>query len=298
MTAARRAGGRRRTEPTHDEPDERWAVSYADMVTVLMCLFIVLFAVSNVDKGKFEQLANSLATGFGQEVTDGGADTTIGLVIPPELLDENGVEDLTTRAEREYESLKELQERMDSALQTQGLEKTVDFVIDDRGLKVGLVGAETFFANNSARLSDTADAVLDTLGDVLVSVDNQLSVEGHADHRTSAAPFATNWELSGSRATQVARFLIEHESVAGPRVRATSFSDTRPLVKGDTAAALASNRRVDIVVESKEADDVRALIPDLAAADSAGAGSAASTSTGSDTASDTAADPAAPEKEH
>ena len=159
MSSARRAGGRRRAEAAHEEPDERWAVSYADRGPVLRCLFIVLFAMSNVDKGKFEQLANSLATGFGQEPNEGGADTTEGLVLPPELVVEEGVEDLTARAEREYESLKELQERMESALQAEGLEKTVSFVIDERGLKVGLVGAETFFANNSTRLSSNAHAL-------------------------------------------------------------------------------------------------------------------------------------------
>ncbi len=266
MSTARRAGGRGHAEDSHDEPDERWAVSYADMVTVLMCLFIVLFAVSNVDKTKFELLANSLATGFGQEEKDGGADTTEGMVLPPEMADDDGVVDLTARAQAELESLEALRERMRAALAAQGLQDTVDFVIDDRGLKVGLIGAETFFADNSTALSGKADAVLDAIGDVLGGVGNQVSVEGHADHRLAADPFPTNWELSGGRATQVARFLVEHEGLAGARVRATAFSDTRPLAQGDSPEALASNRRVDIVVESNEEEQVRALIPALAAA--------------------------------
>lgn len=266
MSAARRAGGRGHEEESHDEPDERWAVSYADMVTVLMCLFIVLFAVSTIDKGKFEQLANSLATGFGQEADKRGADTTEGLVIPPEMLDKNGVKDLAARASAEYESLEALRERMRQALAAQGLADTVDFVIDDRGLKVGLIGAETFFGNNSTDLSAKADAVLNTIGDVLGGVDNQISIEGHADHRVSVDPFPTNWELSSGRSTQVARFLVERKGLAGARVKATAFADTRPLVQGDTPEALARNRRVDIVVESGEEDQVRALIPALAAA--------------------------------
>lgn len=265
MSAISGARGRRHEVEGH-EPDERWAVSYADMVTVLMCLFIVLFAMSTVDKGKFEQLANSLASGFGREVTEGGADTAEGLVIPPELLDEDGVEELTARATTEYESLVELRERMRQALAAKGLESTVEFVIDERGLKVGLVGAETFFTDNSTRLSGKADAVLDAIGDVLAGVANEVSVEGHADHRAAVPPFPTNWELSSGRSTQVARFLVEREGIAGARVRATGFSDTRPLAPGDDAAALASNRRVDIVVESQEDERVRALIPDLAAA--------------------------------
>lgn len=266
MSVARRARGRAHDDDAHDEPDERWAVSYADMVTVLMCLFIVLFAVSNVDKTKFELLANSLATGFGQESTEGGADTAEGVVVPEELQDDDGVVDLAARAEAEFESLEELRDRMTASLATQGLQDTVQFVIDDRGLQVGLVGAETFFADNSTALSAKADSVLDAIGDVLTTVDNQVSVEGHADHRVSALPFPTNWELSGGRATQVARFLVEHEGIGGPRVKATAYSDTRPIAQGDSPQALASNRRVDIVVESTEAEQVRALIPAIAAA--------------------------------
>jgi len=148
------------------------------MVTVLMCLFIVLFAVSNVDKTKFELLANSLATGFGQESTEGGADTAEGVIVPPELQDDDGVVDLAARAETEFESLVGLRDRMSTSLAAQGLQDTVQFVIDDRGLQVGLVGAETFFADNSTDLSAKADAVLDTIGDVLATVDNQVSVEG------------------------------------------------------------------------------------------------------------------------
>jgi chemotaxis protein MotB len=222
--------------------------------------------VSNVDKTKFELLANSLATGFGQESTEGGADTAEGVVVPEELQDDDGVVDLAARAEAEFESLEELRDRMTASLATQGLQDTVQFVIDDRGLQVGLVGAETFFADNSTALSSKADSVLDAIGDVLTTVDNQDSVEGHADHRVSALPFPTNWELSGGRATQVARFLVEHEGIGGPRVKATAYSDTRPIAQGDSPQALASNRRVDIVVESTEAEQVRALIPAIAAA--------------------------------
>jgi chemotaxis protein MotB len=267
MSAARRAGGRGHEDDSHDEPDERWAVSYSDMVTVLMCLFIVLFAMSNVDKGKFEQLANSLSAGFGQEETvTGGADISEGMVIPPELATVEGVEDLTARAAVEFESLEEIEARMRAALAAQGLEGAVEFVIDERGLNVGLIGAETFFANNSTTLSAKAEGVLNAIGGVIATIDNQVSVEGHADHRAAVAPFPTNWELSSGRATQVARFLVEQKGVAGPRMKATGFSDTRPSASGDSAEVLASNRRVDIVVESKEEEQVRALIPALSGA--------------------------------
>jgi chemotaxis protein MotB len=267
VSAARRSRRHRQTsESGETAPDERWAVSYADMVTVLFCLFIVLFAVSDLDKGKFEQLANSLAAGFGNELTEGGAGAAEGLILPPETSNETETEDFTERAAIELETLEELRERMRQALTAQGLQDTVEFFIDERGLKVGLIGAETFFANNSTDLSTKANAVLDAIGDVIASATNEVSVEGHADYRVAVYPFPTNWELSSGRATQVARFLVEHEAIPGPRVRATGFSDTRPAVTGTTPEALASNRRVDIVVESTEEEQVRILIPSLTAA--------------------------------
>ncbi len=77
------------TEEPEEHVDERWMASYMDMVTVLMCMFIVLFAMSTVDAAKFEQLRNSLATGFGS-VEMAAVDTAEGTVVPPELVDDDG----------------------------------------------------------------------------------------------------------------------------------------------------------------------------------------------------------------
>lgn len=263
MTSARRAGGRGHEEAGHDEPDERWAVSYADMVTVLMCLFIVLYAVSVVDETKYDQLKNGLAAAFGQSQVEGGGDLTEGLVIPPELLDDNGVRDVATRAAQELDGLEKMRQQITDALASQGLQNTVDFVIDERGLKIGLVGAETFFADNRADLSEKADRVLALIADVLAATDNQISIEGHADHRAAVPPFESNWELSSGRSTKVARFLVEQKSIAGTRVQAVAFSDQRPIAAGDSAEDLAANRRVDIVVLSTADEQVRSLIPGL-----------------------------------
>lgn len=263
MTSARRAGGRGHEDAGHDEPDERWAVSYADMVTVLMCLFIVLYAVSVVDETKYDQLKNGLAAAFGQSQLEGGGDLTEGLVIPPELLDDNGVRDVATRAAQELDGLEKMRQQITDALASQGLQDTVDFVIDERGLKIGLVGAETFFADNRADLSEKADRVLALIADVLAATDNQISIEGHADHRAAVPPFESNWELSSGRSTKVARFLVEQKSIAGTRVQAVAFSDQRPIAAGDSAEDLAANRRVDIVVLSTADEQVRSLIPGL-----------------------------------
>ncbi|SEB89751.1 chemotaxis protein MotB [Paramicrobacterium humi] len=261
----------KRRVPAADDvhPDERWMASYLDMVTVLMCMFIVLFAMSTVDQEKFYALRSSLATGFGQTVSD-VTDVSQGVIVPKELVHEDGegfVADANTvLARAEVQDLTDLRDRLQGALVDRGLQDTVTFTIDSRGLNIRLVGGETFFTTNSTVLSAKAVSVLDTLGGILKSVPNELSVEGHADYRRSVAPFPTNWELSSGRATEVLRHLVEQGKVPGSRVKSVGYGSTRPVAKGTSDADLALNRRVDIVVLSGASEDVRNLIPQITGA--------------------------------
>jgi len=259
MSARRRRAARGHSEEGH--VDERWLVSYADMITVLMCLFIVLFAMSSVDQQKYEQLANSLATGFG--ATDVGAiDTAEGVVVPEEMVDatEVGFSDLEL-AIQEVDRLRTLMQEIDAKLSAHGLAHTVEYELNERGLTVRLVGSETFFNGNSIALSRVAVAVLDAVAPVLSASGYQISVEGHADKRPSVYPFATNWELSSGRSTQVLRRLVEVGGVPGTRIASIGYGDARPIAEGSGAGELAKNRRVDIVVISDKPEAIRSLIP-------------------------------------
>ena len=255
---------RRRRKLADDEeshPDERWMASYMDMVTVLMCMFIVLFAMSTVDQKKFEDLANSLATGFG--ATDVGAiDTAEGVVVPEEMVDAEdlGFTDLD-QAIREVNRLKTLMEQIDAGLQAEGLAHTVEYQIDERGLTVRLVGSETFFDNNSIRLSEVATRVLGSIAGPLAATAYETSVEGHADLRQAVYPFATNWELASGRSTQVLRQLVEVGGIPPTRIASVGYGAARPMAEGTSAEELAKNRRVDIVVLSDQPETVRSLIP-------------------------------------
>ncbi|WP_193598147.1 flagellar motor protein MotB [Microbacterium sp. YJN-G] len=259
---------RRRVEPEgHSGPDERWMASYLDMVTVLMCMFIVLFAMSSVDQQKFDALRSSLATGFGQEESE-RIDVSEGVIVPAELVDEDGeafADVELSAAQKEFDNLSALRERLRTALEQNGLGDKATFTIDARGLTVSLVSAETFFATNSTALSDVAVRIIDALGAVLVTVPNEISVEGHADNRQSAAPFATNWELSSARATQVLRRLVEADGINPAAIKSVGFGDARPIAEGRSKEALAKNRRVDVVILSDAEEEVRQLLPGLQA---------------------------------
>lgn len=285
-------GGSRRgakaPEGGHDGPDERWMASYMDMVTVLMCLFIVLFAMSTVDAGKFAALKESLATGFGAEKSI-TADTAEGIIVPPELIGAEGLladteidelfeesaegvaeqeqeqkkkktpeESLEKLAAAETENLTKLKELIEKRLKKAGHAGAAAFTIDNRGLTVRLVSAETFFEPNSAKLTTNAKEVVDAIAPVLASTKRHFEIEGFADVRRPAKPYPTNWELSASRATGVLRALVEDGGVKGYRISSTGYGDARPVKRNDD---LSLNRRVDIVVLSSQPEAVRDLLP-------------------------------------
>lgn len=246
-------------------------VSYMDMVTVLMCMFIVLFAMSVVDQEKYDALRTSLATGFGIDPSE-LVDDSDGVIVPPDKLDEDGDGfTVVTNAEKEKRALDlailesdrliALRERIRVALAESGLEHTVHFELDERGLTVRLVGSETFFEPNRTALSRVAVRVLDSIGPILAESEYKVSVEGHADHRQAMHPFPTNWELSSGRATTVLRHLVESGGMPPERIASVGFGSARPIASGTSLESLALNRRVDVVVLSNAPEAVRELIP-------------------------------------
>lgn len=234
--------------------------SYMDMVTVLMCMFIVLYAMSTVDQAKFEKLRNSLATGFGTTVST-SVDTAEGTVVRAEDAGKNaeGFSGNQALAVAETKKLTGLKQQMQQRLDAAGLAGNVQMSIDSRGLTVRLVGAQTFFQPDSADLNRHAERVLDAIAPTLTSSGKQISVEGHTANLLTAYPSV--WELSTARATTVLRRLVEGDGVPATVIRATGFGSSRPLTPGRTPAEHEQNRRVDIVLLSDQPEAVRKLLP-------------------------------------
>ncbi|GAA2483371.1 flagellar motor protein MotB [Terrabacter carboxydivorans] len=251
---------RSRKVPEEFHVDERWAVSYMDMITVLFCLFVVLYAMSTVDKNRFEKLRNSLATGFGTTISQ-KVDTASGTVVPPSMAskDKEGFADLDL-AVKDVRKFSALAEQMNKRLAVEGLQKDVQFHIDQRGLTVRLVGSQTFFSPDSTVLTPRAYRIMHAITPVIVGTRLQVSVEGHAANLITSYPSV--WELSAERATKVARYMVEQGGLPGARVGATGYGSSRPASRGTTPADYRQNRRVDIVVLSDQPESVRALIPD------------------------------------
>jgi chemotaxis protein MotB len=253
----------------HEEgSSERWTTSYMDMVTVLMCLFIVLYAMSTFDKDKFEKLRLALSTGFGVTKSH-NIDTATGVVVPKKDVGKKGVDAAqqstaaaaTTAAVTETEKLQNLEKQISAALAARGLSSNVNFTIDSRGLTVGLVGSQTFFAGNSDVLQPVTRRVLNAIGPILAVLPNQIAVEGHADGHSNPAPFASDWDLAAGRSTAVLKYLVATDRVPQGQIYSASYGAARPIEPNMVPSQYALNRRVDIVVLSSASEDVRDLIP-------------------------------------
>ncbi|WP_298462409.1 flagellar motor protein MotB [uncultured Cellulomonas sp.] len=277
------SGHGRRTKGGHEEEHEnheRWAVSYADMMTVLCALFIVLYAMSTVDQVKYEALAQSLSEGFNSgkpdvlSGTDGvlegvtagtpNASAVGGPAEPASTVDPAALPPTDLQlAQQEVARLREVQAQIEANLAAAGMGHQVRYLIDERGLVIGLVANDVFFDSGSAALQPAANTVLDAAAPVLLAIPDRISVEGHANIIPTSGRYATNWELSADRATQVLRRLVETDGLPGGRISATGYGDTQPLEPGSSPEALATNRRVDLVINSSMPDHVRGLIPSV-----------------------------------
>lgn len=269
----RRRGGGAHVEETNLE---RWTTSYMDMVTVMMCLFIVLYAISSVDQQKFEQLRDSLSVSFGLDAHDGLLDGSTGVLAADALPAPAGDRAEGTRmvaaeqlpatldaGRQEVAELSALHRSLEAELAARDVPEDVTLTIDDRGLTISLVGADVFFSVESAELTAVSERVIDAVAPVLRDTPHQLTVEGHANNLPTSR-YPTNWELSADRATKVLRRMVEVGHIPGERIRAVGLGDAHPLA-ASSGDPLTVNRRVDIVVLSDAPEAVRRLIPELLA---------------------------------
>ncbi len=279
---------RKRVIEEEHENHERWLVSYADMITVLMALFIVLFAMSQVDDTKYNELKQSLRDGFGQSgammheqksVLSGQGTTAISAVNPdPELASLTPeqiriIDDEMTRREqleqqrkaaevdREVDRLAQVLKRLRAALAEHGLSDDVRTGIDDRGLVISLVSRHVVFDANLASLTARGRAVVDTLAPVLRDLPDSLQIDGHTNQvKVKPKYFDSDWDLSAARAITVLRHLNESGGVPTDRLSATAYGMERPLMDPEAPGSQRINKRVDIVVLTSLPPESRELL--------------------------------------
>ena len=250
-------GRKRRGHEEEHENHERWLVTYADMLTVLMALFIVMFALSVVDKQKFQKFAEGLNgdLGSGAGLLDGGpglqqSDDRVAVDLQAAITALNDKQSLEQAAARERSDLEKAREKIRQALVLKHMEDSVRFQIDERGLVVTVVTDDVLFDLGSATLRPQGTAVLDAIAPALKALPNQVTVEGHTDDLPIRGRYGSNWELSTERATSVLRYLLDSHAVPAKRLSAAGYADQRPLTPNISAAARSANRRVEVIVRA------------------------------------------------
>src|SRR4051794_26654196 len=237
------------------------------MITLLMVLFIVLFAIGQTDLKKFAQLRDSLNNSLGGKggnpVFQGGAGPLQGaLNIAPK--DKLGVQEVSAAFEQQqqHEAAIQAQDKTFDAAKAEirqqltkvGLGSTVQFHKESRGLVVTVVSDRVLFDPGSAVLRPEGIQVLNGMAPALVNLPNPVTIEGHTANRPiSSALLPTHQETTTARATSVLRYLVT-KSVPGNRLAAAGYADQKPIAANDTEAHRAENRRVEVVINSDVED--------------------------------------------
>jgi chemotaxis protein MotB len=280
--AHNRAVNRRRKHVAHEEHEggsERWLVTYADMLTLLLVLFIVLYSISVVNTSKFISLKTSLAAAFGtsgngHSILSGGNGlldndnpgtgqqlVMSGLPVAQKSTPDNSKPDqfpkptvrngyTTQDVAHEVADYRKIQKAVTDALDAQGMGSAVRFRITSRGLIITVVTNQLVFPGNSATLLARGQEILRVIAPPVSKDKRSVEVDGFTNQaKVSTNPYPSGWELSSARASSVVRYLAAH-SVSPARLTAVGYSDQHPLYPASDPRAYTMNRRVEIVVLS------------------------------------------------
>ncbi len=195
-----------------------WIYTYGDMVTLLLCFFVLLFAMSKTNEEKFKAVAASFRGG------------------PP------ASPYMFTGAPSPMDTIENSMKKSDISSEVR------DITVDDRGIAVSLSDAALFEAG-SAIPTKTGEETIEKFARILYAIPNNVVIEGHTDNTPIKTKFyPSNWELSAARAASVAR-LLEEFGIPSVRMEIAAYGMTRPKVANDSPSLKAMNRRIDVLIK-------------------------------------------------
>jgi chemotaxis protein MotB len=246
----------RKKKPEEHENVERWLVSYADFITLLFAFFVVMYAISSVNEGKYRVMSDSLINAFKDpQSTDkliqmqtknpeimSGTGQPIGKAVPQPRQTADSPERV-----KAAESMKKVAKNVLQAMQPLIQNGQVRVTQSPRGVTVE-INASVLFNSGEAVLQPQSTEALAAVAEVLTQVDNPIQVEGHTDNIPINSPsFPSNWELSSSRAGSVVRLFTER-GVPAARMVAIGYADNRPVDTNATLDGRSRNRRVNVLI--------------------------------------------------
>lgn len=228
---------RRKRQDDHENL-ERWLLTYADLITLLLAFFIVMYSMSQIDAKKFGKVSQALSgvlSGGKMAIRRGNK---VGMAPGKGILK---VGHLMSIGDRIREDVRKI-----------GKDKPVSTEMTERGLVIHIMES-ALFKQGSASLEFDALEILDVVAEHVQDVPNHIRIEGHTDNvPISTVKYPSNWELSSARATEVVRYLVDAHSIPANKISALGYGEYRPIRPNNTLENRAQNRRVDIVVLTME----------------------------------------------
>jgi len=243
-----------------------WLTTYGDLVTNLLCFFVLLFSMATIDKQRFEEIAFSLRSSYvgrtiGGDILRsnmGKSILTVNFVNP----DDSGEKFVDSK--RYFESAEEIilddteiierkklekaKEQLEIDIEKLGISDLVE-VIDERDYLLIRLNSQVLFESGSAEILSEGKRTLDALGKSLIPLENEILIQGHTDNVPINTPlFPSNWELSTKRATNVVVYLINSLNLDPAKLTATGNGEYRPIADNDTPEGRQKNRRIEIMI--------------------------------------------------
>lgn len=210
-----------------DSDKDRYLITYADLITLLLGLFIILYAMSNIDVSKYQGVAAAMGSIFGNEsdFSSAGSDA----VVIPRPSDK-------------------LANDLNRLIAQYNYGRSVRLEENERGVTIHIL-EDIMFPPGKTNLSDISKTVLSNLAVLLKNLPNDIRVEGHTDNiPINTVQYPSNWHLSVDRALSTAYYLIQNEGLSAEKVSVVGYAEYRPIASNDLPETRALNRRVDIVI--------------------------------------------------
>ncbi|MBI4741946.1 MAG: flagellar motor protein MotD [Betaproteobacteria bacterium] len=243
---------RRKREDEH-ENHERWLVSYADFITLLFAFFVVMYALSSVNEGKYRILSDSMVSAFRNAPMPTSGPTPMIAPTPPmakkPTIMSNKDKAQEVAKQKQREKMRNVAKDILDVMAPLIAEGKVRVLETSRGVTIE-INDSILFSPGQALLQPALVKAMSAIAALLAASDFPITIEGHTDDvPIKTAQFPSNWELSAVRATTVLR-LFNDAGVAASRLTAIGYADTRPVEPNLLADGRARNRRVSILIDS------------------------------------------------
>lgn len=244
---------RKRKKKSHGEHgvDESWLIPYSDLLTLLLALFVVLFAMSQIDAQKYEQLRRVFESEFsgGKGILEENISPVQPPLEPTKDEPEDEKKEEPNDSEIELNQLQALQQQINQQIEKNNLEDAIGTKLTDEGLFISIFN-DLSFDPGSAAVSEKGEDIAKDLSDFLIlDPPHQVMINGHTDDRPmKSREFKSNWDLSVMRAVNFMRILLENEKLDPATFSAKGYGEFRPIAPNDSIENRAKNRRVEVLI--------------------------------------------------